>query len=178
MGLFFSSFVPQSKGFVDEFFSDFSQITSILHPPSDYIAITQLLSFQFKFRFLFAFPVLLEKGFPSLQFFFPASTWPEREIFEMFGVPIYASEPVELDLRRLLTDYGFTGFPLRKSYPTVGFSEIRYDPILSRIVEDPLVLDQTPPPVRKEFIPWTLAWQTRFIFTFLKFADFEFFAIA
>jgi NADH-quinone oxidoreductase subunit C len=69
--------------------------------------------------------------------FFSVS-WLEREMFDMFGIFFLGN----MDLRRILTDYGFVGFPLRKDFPLSGFFEVRYDDILKRIVLEPIKLSQ------------------------------------
>ena len=75
---------------------------------------------------------------PSLCKVFPAANWFEREAWDMFGV-YFADHP---DLRRILTDYGFTGHPLRKDFPLSGYSEVRYDYAKKRVVQEPLELAQ------------------------------------
>ena len=69
---------------------------------------------------------------------YPAAGWFEREAFDMYGVP-FADHP---DMRRILTDYGFSGYPLRKDFPLTGYVELRYDDELKRVVYQPVQLVQ------------------------------------
>lgn len=74
----------------------------------------------------------------SVSQLFASAGWYEREVWDMFGVPFLGHD----DLRRLLTDYGFQGHPLRKDFPLSGFSEFRYDDSEKRVIEEPLELTQ------------------------------------
>ncbi len=69
---------------------------------------------------------------------YPAAGWFERETFDMYGVP-FTDHP---DMRRILTDYGFSGYPLRKDFPLTGYVELRYDDELKRVVYQPVQLVQ------------------------------------
>jgi NADH-quinone oxidoreductase subunit C len=75
---------------------------------------------------------------PSVVEVFPAANWYEREAYDMYGIP-FSGHP---DLRRLLTDYGFEGHPLRKDFPLTGYKEVRYDDELKRVVYEPVRLTQ------------------------------------
>jgi NADH-quinone oxidoreductase subunit C len=75
---------------------------------------------------------------PSLIDVFPGADWFEREAYDLYGV-IFTGHP---DMRRLLTDYGFEGHPLRKDFPTTGFVEVRYDDQEKRVLYEPVRLNQ------------------------------------
>jgi NADH-quinone oxidoreductase subunit C len=75
---------------------------------------------------------------PSIVSLFPAADWFEREAFDMFGI-YFDGHP---DLRRLLTDYGFQGYPLRKDFPMTGYVEVRYDDEQKRVVYEPVKITE------------------------------------
>ncbi|MEL7273873.1 MAG: NADH-quinone oxidoreductase subunit C [Pseudomonadota bacterium] len=75
---------------------------------------------------------------PSVMDVFPAADWFEREAYDLYGI-LFTGHP---DLRRLLTDYGFEGHPLRKDFPLTGFTEVRYDDEQKRVIYEPVTLRQ------------------------------------
>ena len=75
---------------------------------------------------------------PSVVEVFPAANWFEREAYDMYGI-LFSGHP---DLRRILTDYGFQGYPLRKDFPLTGYVEVRYDDDQKRVVYEPVKLTQ------------------------------------
>jgi len=95
-----------------------------------------LLSVKYNFRFFLK--TYTSAYVNSLTSLFNSSNWIERECWDMFGV-FFVNHP---DLRRILTDYGFEGFPLRKDFPLTGYIEIRYDDESANIVYEPLEMSQ------------------------------------
>lgn len=95
-----------------------------------------LLSIHHNMRFFFK--TYTNTQVQSITRFFASANWLEREVWDMFGI-FFAEHP---DLRRILTDYGFDGFPLRKDFPLTGYIEIRYDDEKSAIVYESLELSQ------------------------------------
>lgn len=79
-----------------------------------------------------------EIAVPSVHTIWPVATWFEREAWDLFGI-VFSGQP---DLRRILTDYGFSGHPLRKDFPLSGYVEVRYDEERKQVVNEPVTLTQ------------------------------------
>lgn len=97
-----------------------------------------LLSLQHNLRFIVRVVTAENKPLPSVMGIFPSAGWLEREVWDMFGIFFQAHQ----DLRRILTDYGFEGYPLRKDFPLSGYIELRYDDFAKKVVFEPLRLLQ------------------------------------
>ncbi|NTJ64025.1 NADH-quinone oxidoreductase subunit C [Agrobacterium rhizogenes] len=100
--------------------------------------VYHLLSPKKNLRIRVKVPVGEDQPVPSACAVYPGADWFERETWDMYGV-LFTGHP---DLRRLLTDYGFEGHPLRKDFPTTGFVEVRYDDAAKRVVYEPVELKQ------------------------------------
>ena len=100
--------------------------------------VYHLLSPKKNLRIRVKVPVGEDQPVPSACGIYPGADWFERETWDMYGV-LFTGHP---DLRRLLTDYGFDGHPLRKDFPTTGFVEVRYDDAAKRVVYEPVELKQ------------------------------------
>lgn len=121
-------------------FDQLTDLTAVDYPnrPYRFELVYQLLSITHnrRMRVLVALPEGAVA--PSVLSVFNAANWAEREAWDMFGI-FFAGHP---DLRRLLTDYGFEGHPLRKDFPTTGYVEVRYDDTQRRVVYEPVHLTQ------------------------------------
>ena len=100
--------------------------------------IYHFLSFKHNSRLRIKIIIGEDESIPSITSIFPAANWFEREAFDMYGIQ-FKDHP---DLRRILTDYGFEGHPLRKDFPLSGNVEIRYDEIDKKIIHEPVNLQQ------------------------------------
>lgn len=121
-------------------FSTLVDITAVDYPgrPARFDVVYHLLSMYQNHRVRVKLAVRDDETLETLVGVFPAANWFEREVFDMFGI-IFNGHP---DLRRLLTDYGFRGYPLRKDFPTTGYTEVRYDEVQKRVVYEPVTLVQ------------------------------------
>jgi len=100
--------------------------------------VYHLLSMQLNHRIRIKLETDEETPIASAASMFPCADWFEREAFDMYGI-VFSNHP---DLRRILTDYGFQGFPLRKDFPLTGHVEVRYDQEQQRVVYEPVRLTQ------------------------------------
>ncbi len=96
------------------------------------------LSHEFNQRLILSYPITENEVIPSITSIFPAANWMEREVFDMYGVN-FKDHP---DLRRILTDYGFEGHPLRKDFPLTGHTEVRYSEDKKKVISEPVKLEQ------------------------------------
>ena len=121
-------------------FTTLVDITAVDHPErvARFDVVYHLLSMYTNARIRLKADVGDEDMVPSVLSVYPAAGWFEREIFDMFGI-LFSGHP---DLRRILTDYGFRGHPLRKDFPTTGYTEVRYDEAQKRVVYEPVKLVQ------------------------------------
>jgi NADH-quinone oxidoreductase subunit C len=121
-------------------FSSLVDITAVDHPEraQRFDLVYHFLSMYRNQRIRVKVAVREEEMVPSLVDLHPSANWFEREVFDMFGI-LFSGHP---DLRRILTDYGFRGYPLRKDFPTTGYTEVRYDEALKRVVYEPVKLVQ------------------------------------
>jgi NADH-quinone oxidoreductase subunit C len=100
--------------------------------------VYNLLSLEFNTRIVIKVHLAEDEKINSVAKIFSAAIWYEREVFDMFGI-VFDNSP---DLRRILTDYGFIGHPLRKDFPVTGHLEVKYDERLERVIYQPVTLDQ------------------------------------
>ena len=96
------------------------------------------LSHEFNQRIILSYLISENEVISSLTSIYPAANWMEREVFDMYGVK-FKDHP---DLRRILTDYGFEGHPLRKDFPLTGHEEVRYSEDQKKVIKEPVKLEQ------------------------------------
>jgi NADH-quinone oxidoreductase subunit C len=118
----------------------FIDLTAVDYPSREkrFDVVTHLLSPKHNRRIRVKVATDEETPVPSLSALYPAADWFERETYDLFGV-FFSGHP---DLRRLLTDYGFDGHPLRKDFPMTGYVEVRYDDEQKRVLYEPVQLPQ------------------------------------
>jgi NADH-quinone oxidoreductase subunit C len=121
-------------------FSTLVDITAVDYParPQRFDVVWHLLSMYQNQRIRLKVAIREDDMLPTLTGIYPSANWFEREVFDMFGI-LFTGHP---DMRRILTDYGFTGHPLRKDFPTTGYVEVRYDEAEKRVVYEPVKLVQ------------------------------------
>ena len=115
-------------------------ITAIDYPEQEerFCLVYHYLSMQQNIRIRIKSFVKEEQIVPSITNLFPSANWFEREVFDMYGI-LFSNHP---DMRRILTDYGFQGHPLRKDFPTTGYLELRYDQEKKKVIYEPVKLTQ------------------------------------
>jgi len=121
-------------------FTSLIDITAVDHPAREdrFDIVYHFLSMHQNHRVRVKLAVSEDEFVPSITDLHPSADWFEREVFDMYGV-MFSGHP---DLRRILTDYGFRGHPLRKDFPTTGYTEVRYDETAKRVVYEPVSLVQ------------------------------------
>lgn len=100
--------------------------------------VYSLLSFKLNTRLLLKVQVAEDETITSIDDIFSCCCWNEREVFDMYGVVFEGAK----DMRRILTDYGFVGHPLRKDFPLTGHLQVRYDEKTAKVIYEPVKLDQ------------------------------------
>ena len=121
-------------------FRQLIDVTAVDHPENNqrFKIVYLFLSHQFNQRIILSYLISENEVIPSLTSIFPAANWMEREVFDMYGVK-FKDHP---DLRRILTDYGFEGHPLRKDFPLTGHTEVRYSEDQKKVIKEPVKLEQ------------------------------------
>jgi NADH-quinone oxidoreductase subunit C len=121
-------------------FRQLIDITAVDYPENQkrFKIVYLLLSHELNQRIILSFFINENQQISSLTKIFPSANWMEREVFDMYGVK-FTYHP---DLRRILTDYGFEGYPLRKDFPLTGHNEVRYSEDEKKVVYEPVKLEQ------------------------------------
>ena len=121
-------------------FKQLIDITAVDYPENEkrFKLVYLLLSHEFNSRILLNFYINENEIVTSVTSIFPSSNWMEREVFDMYGIK-FKDHP---DLRRILTDYEFEGYPLRKDFPITGHKEVRYSEDKKKVIYEPVRLEQ------------------------------------
>ena len=121
-------------------FRQLIDITVVDHPEDiqRFKVVYLFLSHEFNQRIILSYLISENEVIPSLTPIYPAANWMEREVFDMYGVK-FKDHP---DMRRILTDYGFEGHPLRKDFPLTGHTEVRYSEEQKKVISEPVKLEQ------------------------------------
>ena len=121
-------------------FRQLIDITAVDYPENvqRFKVVYLFLSHEFNQRIILSYLINENVVIPSLTPIYPAANWMEREVFDMYGVK-FKDHP---DLRRILTDYGFEGHPLRKDFPLTGHTEVRYSEDQKKVIKEPVKLEQ------------------------------------
>ena len=124
----------------DTKFKQLIDITAVDYPENSkrFKMVYLFLSHQFNQRIIISSLINENEAVSSLIKIFPSANWMEREVFDMYGVK-FKDHP---DLRRILTDYGFEGYPLRKDFPLSGHLEVRYSEDEKKVINEPVKLEQ------------------------------------
>ena len=121
-------------------FKQLVDITAVDYPKKEkrFEIVYLLLSHENNLRLIINTNIDEKGTIPSITKIFPSANWMEREVFDMYGIS-FKDHP---DLRRILTDYGFDGYPLRKDFPLTGHTEVRYSEEKKKVISEPVKLDQ------------------------------------
>ena len=121
-------------------FKQLIDITAVDYPQREkrFKIVYLLLSHENNLRIIINTNIDEKETVPSITKIFPSANWMEREVFDMYGIS-FKDHP---DLRRILTDYGFEGYPLRKDFPLTGHTEVRYSEAKKKVISEPVKLDQ------------------------------------
>jgi NADH-quinone oxidoreductase subunit C len=121
-------------------FRQLIDITVVDYPENNqrFKVVYLFLSHEFNQRIILSYLISENEVIQSLTPIYPAANWMEREVFDMYGVR-FKDHP---DLRRILTDYGFEGHPLRKDFPLTGHTEVRYSEDQKKVIQEPVKLEQ------------------------------------
>ena len=113
-------------------------ISGLTNIKERFTVVYNLLSIEKNLRLRINVPTNSDSLMPSITSMFSAANWYEREVWDMFGILFQGNN----DLRRILTDYGFSGHPLRKDFPLTGHKEVRYDEDQKKVIYEDVKLDQ------------------------------------